>query len=101
MEAVPRAAQARIIAAARDLFTRHGVGGTSLQMIADEIGVTKAAVYYQYRTKEEIILAVGEAELTRLGAVIATAERERSRKRSREALIVGMVDLAIERGPKV
>ena len=29
------AAQARIITAALDLFARHGVGGTSLQMIAD------------------------------------------------------------------
>ncbi len=43
-EVAPSAAQARIIAAASTLFARHGVGGTSLQMIADEIGVTKAAV---------------------------------------------------------
>ena len=42
--AVPRtAAQERIIAAALGLFARYGVGGTSLQMIADEIGVTKRA----------------------------------------------------------
>ena len=32
---VPSAAQARIINAALELFARHGVGGTSLQMIAD------------------------------------------------------------------
>ena len=38
------AAQTRIIEAALRVFTRNGVGGTSLQMIADEIGVTKAAV---------------------------------------------------------
>src|SRR5690348_12609144 len=35
-------AKARIISAAAGLFTEHGVGGTSLQMIADAIGVTKA-----------------------------------------------------------
>jgi AcrR family transcriptional regulator len=46
----PSAAQTRVIAAALELFSRNGVGGTSLQMIADEIGVTKAAIYYQYKT---------------------------------------------------
>ena len=53
------AAQTRIVAAALDLFAEHGVSGTSLQMIADAIGVTKAAVYHQFKTKEEIVLAVG------------------------------------------
>jgi AcrR family transcriptional regulator len=93
----PTAAQARIIDAALRLFARHGVGGTSLQMIADEIGVTKAAVYHQYKTKDEIILAASEAELARLDAVVARADSEPSRKRARDALIVGIVDLAIER----
>jgi AcrR family transcriptional regulator len=64
-------------------------------MIADEIGVTKAAVYHQYRTKDEIVLAAAEAELARLDEVIRTAEAERSRKRARDVLIGGMVDLAV------
>lgn len=93
----PSAAQARIITAALDLFARHGVGGTSLQMIADEIGVTKAAVYHQYPAKDEIVLAAAEAELTRLKAVIDAAEAEPTRKRAREALVAGIVDLAVDR----
>jgi AcrR family transcriptional regulator len=97
----PSAAQARIITAALELFARHGVGGTSLQMIADEIGVTKAAVYHQYRTKDEIVLAAAEAELARLDAVIAAAEAESTPRRSRDALIAGIVDLAVDRGRTV
>jgi AcrR family transcriptional regulator len=93
----PSAAQARVIAAALDLFARHGVGGTSLQMIADEIGVTKAAVYHQYRTKDEIVLAAAETELSILETVIENAEAERSARRARDALVVGIVDLAIDR----
>jgi AcrR family transcriptional regulator len=93
----PTAAQARIITASLDLFARHGVGGTSLQMIADRIGVTKAAVYHQYRTKDEIVLTAAEAELARLQAVVDAAEAERSRKRARDALVAGIVDLAVER----
>jgi len=68
-----------------------------LQMIADEIGVTKAAVYHQYKTKDEIVLAAAEAELGRLQAVIDAAEAETSRKRARDALVAGIVDLAIDR----
>ena len=93
----PSAAQSRIIAAALDLFAHHGVGGTSLQMIADQIGVTKAAVYHQYKTKDEIVLAAAEAELAGLRTVVDAAERERSRKRAREALVAGIVDLAVRR----
>src|SRR5689334_14173118 len=47
-----RAAQQRIVDAAVPLFAEHGVGGTSLQMIADAVGVTKAAVYHQFKTKD-------------------------------------------------
>lgn len=93
----PTAAQSRIIAAALDLFSRHGVGGTSLQMIADEIGVTKAAVYHQYKAKDEIVLAAAEAELDRLRAVLTVAEAEPSRKRARDVLVAGIVDLAVDR----
>ena len=67
-------------------------------MIADEIGVTKAAVYHQYKTKDEIVLAAAESELWRLEAVVEVAENESSPKRSRDSLIAGIVDLAIDRG---
>jgi len=92
---MPSAAQARIIGAALELFACNGVGGTSLQMIADAIGVTKAAVYHQYNTKDEIVLAAAEAELARLEAVIAVAEAEPARTRARRTLVTGMVDLAV------
>lgn len=91
----PTAAQARIVAAALRLFARHGVGGTSLQMIAHEIGVTKAAVYHQYRTKEEIVLAAAEAELARLDAVVRAAEGRSPASTARDALVAGIVDLAV------
>jgi AcrR family transcriptional regulator len=91
------AAQTRIIEAALGLFGAHGISGTSLQMIADAIGVTKAAIYHQYNTKDEIVLAVAEVVLTRLDAAVTAAEAERSRSRAREVLIARMIDLAVER----
>jgi AcrR family transcriptional regulator len=58
--------QQRVLEAALDLFAEHGVSGTSLQMIADRMGVTKAAVYHQFRTKEEIVFAVIDPDLAGL-----------------------------------
>lgn len=90
-------AKARIIGAAAELFAIHGVGGTSLQMIADAIGVTKAAVYHQFPTKDEIVIAVAEAELARLGSALDAAEAQPTPARAREALITAIVDLAVAR----
>jgi len=90
------APQTRIIEAALALFAEHGVSGTSLQMIADAIGVTKAAVYQQYNTKDEIILAVAQVVLARLDEAATAAEAQRSRSRAREVLIAKMIDLAVE-----
>jgi len=94
--AVYTAAQTRIIETALALFAEHGISGTSLQRIADAIGVTKAAVYHQYNTKDEIVLAVAEAVLARLDAAATAAEAERSRARAREVLVLRMIDLAVE-----
>ena len=74
------AAQRRILVAALDLFADHGVSGTSLQMIADALGVTKAAVYHQFKTKDEIIIAVTEMQLARLEDALEDAEAAEDRK---------------------
>ena len=66
-------------------------------MIAGAIGVTKAAVYHQYRTKDEIVLAAAEAELARLEAVIDIAEAVPSPSRGREVLVREIVDLTVDR----
>ena len=66
-------------------------------MIADAIGVTKAAVYHQYKTKDEIVVAAADAELARMEAALDAAEAEPSRERAREALLTQIVNLAVER----
>lgn len=91
------AAKTRILNAALDLFAEHGVSGTSLQMIAELVGVTKAAVYHQFKTKDEIIIAVTERELGKLEDALTAAEAEQCRPRARELLLTRVVDLAIER----
>ncbi|MCV7100222.1 TetR/AcrR family transcriptional regulator [Mycobacterium palustre] len=89
------AARTRVLDAALDLFAQHGVSGTSLQMIADAVGVTKAAVYHQFRTKEQLVLAVTERELFRLGPALEEAEEHKDRLEARDALLVRMVEMAV------
>jgi AcrR family transcriptional regulator len=90
------AAKTRIVHAALELFAAHGVGGTSLQMIADAVGVTKAAVYHQFNTKDEIVLAAAEADMAKLEQVLDAAEAEEGRPESLDILLTRLVDLAVD-----
>jgi AcrR family transcriptional regulator len=91
------AAQRRVVAAALDLFADHGVGGTSLQMIADALGVTKAAVYHQFKTKDAIVLAVAEVELSPLQDALDEATSRVDPDRARAVLLREVIDMAVER----
>jgi AcrR family transcriptional regulator len=89
------AARTRVLDAALDLFATHGVSGTSLQMIADAVGITKAAVYHQFRAKEQIVIAVTERELGRLLPALEEAEAHGGGPRARDALLVRTVEMAV------
>ncbi len=80
-----------------ELFSRHGVSGTSLQMIADAVGVTKAAIYFQFRTKFDIVLGVATSELAWLEAAVDEAEAQQCDVTAREVLLSRMIDLTVER----
>jgi AcrR family transcriptional regulator len=44
----------RIVEVATELFSEHGVEATSMRMIADRLGVTKAALYYHFESKDQL-----------------------------------------------
>jgi AcrR family transcriptional regulator len=90
-----RGARERVLEAALDLFAEHGVSGTSLQMIADRIGVTKAAVYHQFKTKEEIVLGVLGPALESLHRSIEEAEGLATPGERRESMLSALVNLAV------
>jgi AcrR family transcriptional regulator len=48
----------RILDAALDLFISQGFDGTSLREIAERLGVTKAALYYHFTSKDDILMAL-------------------------------------------
>lgn len=68
----------RILAAAFERFSRYGFRRTSMEDIAAEAGVSRAALYRQFRNKEEIFLRLSEAlhgeSLTRAEAALQRTE---------------------------
>src|SRR5919108_5084843 len=52
--------RAKIQAVALELFAEQGYEKTSLREIAERLNVTKAALYYHFKTKEEIIVSLFE-----------------------------------------
>jgi TetR/AcrR family acrAB operon transcriptional repressor len=48
----------RIVESARQVFSRAGVANTSLELVAKEAGVTRGAVYWHFRDKADLFLAV-------------------------------------------
>ncbi|SEG93701.1 transcriptional regulator, TetR family [Actinacidiphila yanglinensis] len=95
-----RAAQAEqtrqlILETAQRLFAELGYSATSLQMIADELGLTKAAVYYHFRAKSDILHAALLPGIERVGTLLDEAEHIRSRRARTEHLVHGFVDFLV------
>lgn len=88
-------ARDRVLAAAQLLFAEHGVGATSLQMIADRLRVNKSAVYYQFPSKDDIVVAVFRPVFEDIARVVNIAEAISSREVQREATISGIIELAV------
>jgi AcrR family transcriptional regulator len=48
----------RILNVALELFTEKGYDGASLREVAERLGVTKAAIYYHFASKDDILMAL-------------------------------------------
>lgn len=66
-----------ILKEAGELFARRGYFGVSMQEIANELKITKAALYYHFESKEKLFLEILEKTFThllrRLSKAAATA----------------------------
>lgn len=67
----------KLLDAATKLFHRLGYAAVSLQLIAESVGLKQGNVYYHFRTKRSLGLAVLErwAEINRTGLVSLEAKR--------------------------
>jgi AcrR family transcriptional regulator len=82
----PEASRKHLLAAAIDCFARFGYQGTSIDRIARHAGVTKGALYYHFRDKDELLFEavsgrVGEFEQHVLAEVGPASDALASLKR--------------------
>ncbi|NJQ15080.1 TetR/AcrR family transcriptional regulator [Streptomyces bohaiensis] len=77
----------RIQEVALRLFVARGYDNTSLREIAEELDVTKAALYYHFKTKEELVVAIYDEWTQPIDAIVAWAgEQEPTLENKREVL---------------
>lgn len=67
-----------IVEAARRVLMKNGIAGTTLDAVAVEVGLTKAALYYYYPSKEalffDVMFASFSAHAHAIGAEVEKAE---------------------------
>ena len=90
----PGPTRQRLIEVAIELFGKHSVAGTSLQMISDALGFTKSAIYHHFRTREELLDAILEPILTELNVLVDAAESLRTPRARADRMLVGYAALA-------
>lgn len=81
--------------AALDLYAQNGEAGTSLQMIADKLGVTKAAIYYHFKTKAGVTRAVLAPAMDGFVSMVEQASRMDSPRERQRYLIGALADQAV------
>ncbi|MFI5929549.1 TetR/AcrR family transcriptional regulator [Micromonospora sp. NPDC051543] len=82
----------RIKAVALELFTEQGYEKTSLREIAERLNVTKAALYYHFKSKDDIVASFVEDRLDQMDALTAWGESQPATLETRRELISRYAD---------
>jgi AcrR family transcriptional regulator len=79
--------RARIQQVALELFAEQGYDKTSLREIAERLDVTKAALYYHFKSKEDIVRSLAEDYFGQIDALIAWARSQPRTAGTREEIL--------------
>src|SRR4026207_574311 len=87
----------RIQRVALELFTEQGYEATSLREIAERLGVTKAALYYHFKSKEDIVRSFTEDYVAELDALLTWGADQPRTPATRATLLAGYSDIVQRR----
>jgi AcrR family transcriptional regulator len=90
--------RARIQQVALELFAEQGYERTSLREIAERLGVTKAALYYHFKSKEDIVRSFTEDYFSRLDALIAWGKDQPPSPHTGHELLDRYITIVMESG---
>jgi AcrR family transcriptional regulator len=91
----------RIQAIALELFAEQGYDKTSLREIAEGLGVTKAALYYHFNSKEDIVRSFTEDYRAELDEVISWGASQPPGPATRAAILARYADIVDRRLPVI
>jgi AcrR family transcriptional regulator len=91
----------RIQAIALELFAEQGYEKTSLREIAERLGVTKAALYYHFKSKEDIVRSFTEDYRAELEAIIAWGTDQPPGPETRAEILARYADIVSRRLPVI
>ncbi|MFN3007928.1 TetR/AcrR family transcriptional regulator [Mycolicibacterium wolinskyi] len=72
----------KIRSVALDLFSTHGYDQTSIRQIAEQLGITKAAIYYHFSAKEDIVVSLSNDLRTGVDDILSWAAGQPPGKRT-------------------
>jgi AcrR family transcriptional regulator len=84
-------AKQRILDTAATMFAERGYDATAMHDLAKELGLTRAALYYHYPAKADILRAIIDAETARFFASMETVAALPSRSARIDATIAALV----------
>jgi AcrR family transcriptional regulator len=87
----------KIQAVALELFAEHGYDKTSLREIAERLDVTKAALYYHFRTKEDIVVSLFDDLIAGMDEIIVWGREQPRTLETRRELIRRYARLTCQR----
>jgi AcrR family transcriptional regulator len=88
-----RDTRSEILDVAMELFTSQGFDGTSLRQISERLGITKAALYYYFPGKDDMMRALVAPMADAVSALLERLEAARDLREWADALewVIGMV----------
>jgi AcrR family transcriptional regulator len=90
----------RIQAVALELFREQGSDKTSLRQIAERLDVSKAALYYHFRTKDELIASLAAPFVEGFRELLDVAQQPPHEDMARR-LVESYIDLLFDQRPLV
>jgi AcrR family transcriptional regulator len=85
----------RILDVALDLFVRKGYAETSLREIAAELGFSKAALYYHFESKQDILMALHVRVHEVTGGLLPMLQADADVDETWERIIGELIGLAL------
>ena len=82
-----RDTRSRLRELALQLFAEQGYEKTSLREIAERLGVTKAALYYYFKSKEDIVASLIEDYVAELDELISWGQQQPQTAKTRAEIV--------------